>query len=176
MLTVSKWHGSALVSDEEIAEGTKRFQKKARFLIDEDIHSETAPFLKGKGWNVITASDAGLVGHSDSDYVALARKEDRLLLTHDRHYLSDRKFPLGSNGGVLVLPGSSGNIRELVLGLIDMLSIIAPYWNAYRGSKIEVHGDRTISIRSRQRSGEVMTSRYRLRPNAMPEIWERVEL
>ena len=96
------------VSDKEIAEGTKRFQKKARFLIDEDIHAETATFLKGDGWKVKTASDAGLVGHSDSDYVALARKEDRLLLTHDQHYLSDRKFPLGSKGGVLVLPGQFG--------------------------------------------------------------------
>jgi hypothetical protein len=94
------------------------------------------------------------------------------VLTHDQHYLSDRKFPLGSKGGVLVLPGSSGNIRELVLGLIDMPSIIAPYWNAYRGSKIEIHGDRTINIRSRQRSGEVTASRYRLRRNAIPEIWE----
>ena len=160
------------VSDEEIAEATKLFQKKARFLTDEDIHAETVPFLRGKGWNVKTATDAGLVGHSDSDYVALARKEDRLLLTHDRHYLSDRKFPLGSKGGVVVLPGSSGNVYALVSGLLDMLSIVAPYWKAYRGSKIEVHGDRTISIRSRKSSGAVTTSRYRLCRNAMPEIWE----
>jgi len=75
-------------------------------------------------------------------------------------------------GGVLVLPGSSGNVRALVLGLLDMLSIAAPYWNAYRGSKIEVHGDRTISFRSRNSSAAVTTTRYRLRRNAMPEIWE----
>ena len=111
------------ISDEEIAEATKRFQKKARFLTDEDLHAETVPFLRGKGWNVKTAVEAGLVGHSDSDYVALARKEDRLLLTHDRDYLSDRKFPLANKGGVIVLPGSSGNVRALVLGLLDMLSI-----------------------------------------------------
>ena len=160
------------ISDEEIAEATKRFQKKARFLTDEDLHAETVPFLRDKGWNVKTAAEAGLVGHSDSDYVALARKEDRLLLTHDRDYLSDRKFPLASRGGVLVLPGSSGNVRALVLGLLDVLSIVAPYWNAYRGSKIEVHGDRTISFRSRNSSGAVTTTRYRLRRNAMPEIWE----
>jgi len=34
------------VSDKEIAEGTKRFQKKARFLVDEDIHAKTATFVR----------------------------------------------------------------------------------------------------------------------------------
>ena len=47
-----------------------------------------------------------------------------------------------------------------------------PLPKAYRGAKVEVHGDRTISIRSRKSSGAVTTTRYRLRRNAMPEIWD----
>ncbi len=160
------------MSDEEVTEATRRFKKKARFLTDEDLHAETVPYLRDKGWNLKTAKETKLVGHSDEDYVALAQKEDRLLLTHDRGYLSDRKFPPGQQGGVLVLPGGSGDTRALVQALLDMLSVIAPYWNAYRGSKIEFQTGRTITMRSRDgQSGSMTSTRYRLRPNAVPEIW-----
>jgi len=160
------------VTEGEVAEAEKRFRKKARFLTDQDVHSETAPFLRTHRWNVKTAQEVGLTGHDDSDLMAFAQREDRLLLTHDRDYLSDRKFPPARKGGVVILPGGAGDIRALVQALLDMLAIVAPYWNAYRGSKIVFNSDRTLSIRSRDSSsGAITTTRYRLRPHATPEMW-----
>ena len=69
------------------------FRKKTRFLIDESLGEGVARVLRELGWNVVFGPDVGLKRHSDEDVFAYAWREQRVLLTHDRDFLDDRRFP-----------------------------------------------------------------------------------
>ena len=160
------------ITDAEVVEATRRWKKKARFLVDESLGPEAATFLRDLGWNVKAVQDAGLTGHSDEDVYAFAARDDRIVLTHDGDFLDDRGFPLQRNVSVVVLPGASGETEPLVRALLNMLAIVGHFREAYRGSKIVFNTDGTLVIRSRDYStGAITNTRYRLRRNAMPQVW-----
>ena len=160
------------VTDDEIAAAARRWKKRARFLVDESIGPEAAAFLREQGWNATAVQDVGLTGRSDEDVYALAAREDRIVLSHDRGFFDDRRFPPHPRAGVVVLPGAAGDTEVLVRAVINMLAILGPYRDAYRGSKFVFNDDGTLVIRSRDASsGAMRNTRYRLRKNAMPERW-----
>src|SRR2546426_2477038 len=109
------------VTQDEIRAAVRAFSKKARFLVDENMDAETAPFLRGHGWNAKTVAEAGLRGHPDENVLALSHREDRVLLTHDSGFLDDERFPPHRNPGIIVLPGAEGEVRSLVRALMDLL-------------------------------------------------------
>ena len=59
----------------------RTLEKKTRFLVDENVHTEVVRFLRAHGWNVKSVDDVALRGHSDEDVLAFAHREDRILLT-----------------------------------------------------------------------------------------------
>lgn len=124
-------------------------EKKARFLVDECLGPEAARVIKELGWNVIFAKDHNLGGKSDSDVMALAWREDRILLTHDHDFLDDKAFPPNRNPGVVVLPGATGRDQAVLeKELARVLNTLGRYRDAYRGFKIHVRDDGTWAIRS----------------------------
>lgn len=163
------------VTEREIAEATQRWRKRGRFLVDESVDGEAVTFLRDRGWNVKGVHEVDLAGHSDEDVYAFALRDDRIVLTHDDDFLDDRRFPPHRNFCVVILPGGSGTTEPLVRAILNMLAIVGRYRDAYVGSKIVFGVDGEIAIRSRDSStGAVRTNRYRLRKNAMPEIWVEV--
>jgi predicted nuclease of predicted toxin-antitoxin system len=46
------------------------------------------------GLNIVTAQEAGKRGHPDENQLAEARRQGRILLSCDRDFLNDRRFPL----------------------------------------------------------------------------------
>jgi hypothetical protein len=76
----------------------------------------------------------------DGEHYRLAREWGRTLLTLDRDYLDDRKFPPGDSGGVVVLtaPTDSG-YEELLARLDDVLrnDVVLPL----EGRKLHLHVD-----------------------------------
>jgi predicted nuclease of predicted toxin-antitoxin system len=161
------------VTDEEIKAAVRAFSKKCRFLVDENLDSETAPFLRGEGWNVKTVEEARLRGHSDEDVLALAHREDRVLLTHDSDYLDDRRFPAHRNPGIVILPGATGDVRALVRALMDLMAIAAPYREFVRSAKVVFRADGSVAITARSfNTGRMETSLYRLPPGRPVEEWQ----
>src|SRR5262245_33485504 len=94
-----------------------KFKAKARFLVDESLGEGTVQALRHLKWNVKGVWDAGLVGRPDEDVFAFARSDRRILLSHDTDFLDDRRFPIRSQSGVIVLPGGSGDTDALVEAL-----------------------------------------------------------
>jgi hypothetical protein len=82
----------------------------------------------------------------DGDHYRLARQLRRTLITLDRDYLDDRKFPPAESGGVLVLaaPGEPGFIT-LLKRVNDVLfrASDAPIALPLEGRKLHVHVDWT---------------------------------
>lgn len=156
---------------EAVDAAVRNFRKKARFLVDESLGVETAKFLRELGWNVKDVSEVGLSGRSDEDVLAYAFREKRILLTHDTDFLDDRRFPPHRNPGVVVLPGGSGSEEPLIRALFDLLTIVGPFAEGYRGAKMQISTDRVFSIRHRHADGTIKTDRYMVRGRGPALEW-----
>jgi predicted nuclease of predicted toxin-antitoxin system len=146
--------------------------KRARFLVDESLGVEAARALRGRRWNAAYVGDLGLLGHSDEDVFAAAAREDRILLTHDRDFLNDRVFPPNRNPGLVVLPGGDGQQRPLVRALGDVLSVVGPFREVWRGSKIVIDEGGALSVSHRTWEGRMTRTRYRFARNGQAEEWQ----
>jgi len=160
------------ISEAEVRAHSKSATKKARFHLDESVDPVVAEVLRDRGLNILTASEVGLRGHSDEDQLAAAKREDRILLTHDEDFLNDRRFSLDRNPGVVVLPGGSGSTDDLAEATNILFSLIAPFRELWRGTKIRISAGGYISVRSRNHdSGRYEERRYRMTKNGPALIW-----
>jgi predicted nuclease of predicted toxin-antitoxin system len=76
------------------------------FLADENFDPEVVTYLRDLGWNVLGASEAGMLGKSDAEVAQAAVVSGRAILTHDRDFgaifvLRDQRLP----GLVYIRPG-----------------------------------------------------------------------
>jgi len=134
-----------------------------------------AAFLRERGFNVKTATETGLVGHSDENHLAAAHRNNRVLITHDSDFLDDRRFPEHRNPGLVVISGGSGSTGELVEAIRVVLELIAPFREVWRGYKIAIAADGHITMRGRSYSGRE-TTRYRMTRNGPALVWVDDEL
>ena len=94
-----------------------------RFHIDENVHHAVATALRAYGINITTTTEAELIGASDSEQMVFARKENRVLFTHDRDFL--RLHGAGVNHvGIVYCAKGSRSIGEIVRGLILIWKIL----------------------------------------------------
>jgi predicted nuclease of predicted toxin-antitoxin system len=169
------WKTIDLPSQKEIDAYVNQFKKKSRFLVDESLGPEAAVVIREQGWNAKYVDEVGLKGHVDEDVFAFAWKDDRILLTHDRDFLDDRAFPPHRNPGLVVLPGGDGDERALIKGLLFVLSVVAPFREGYRRTKIVINADDTWTIVMRDsETGAMQRTRMRTQKNGPIEEWEDV--
>ena len=93
------------ISERDSKEFAASFKKKARFLVDECLGPEVAEVLRSNKWNAVFVGEVGLVHHPDENVLAVAWRDNRILLTHDRDFLDDRRFPCHRTTSPEVLPG-----------------------------------------------------------------------
>lgn len=148
------------------------FKRKTRFLVDESLGSGAARFLRERGYNVEFVSDVGLAGRDDTDVYAYAWREKRMLLTHDRDFMDDAKFPEHRNPGVVVLPGGDGNVDAMVTGISTALAVFGSGAAIWEKTKSTVSSAGEMTIRGRNlETGKVETDRFRLTREGA-DIWE----
>lgn len=166
------WKPVILPSDREVAEFTRAYKKKTRFLVDESLGKEVARVVTELGWNARYVADVGLGGHADGDIFAFAHRDDRVILTHDNDFLDDHRFPPHRNSGVVVLPGGDGNEQALTKSLSLMLYIGGHFRGLYRNAKMSISNDGTVTLRFRDHETGAMTNhRYRFARNGSLEEW-----
>jgi predicted nuclease of predicted toxin-antitoxin system len=137
-----------ILINDQVFDFKRKFESKARFLIDESVGMEAARLIRDRGWNVRYVEDVGLLGRSGEEVLAFAWKEQRILLTHDFDFLDDSRFPFHGNPGLVVLPGATGSRLGLADAINGVLALIGPYFKAYRGYKIRITEDGVWTIRS----------------------------
>jgi len=158
------------IRDDEANEFMKASPKASRFLVDENLGPELAPTLRGLGCNATDLLDLKLCGRSDEEVFAAAGKERRILLTQDRDFLDDRRFPPNRNAGVVVLPG--GNNDALINALVYALSLVRKSGELWEGAKMIVREDGRVTVTARnQDTGALETTHYKLRVAGPPLVW-----
>src|SRR2546422_3774579 len=72
----------------------RRRKARPRFYTDENFPNPAVDLLREMGGRVVTSQEAGNNRHPDENHAAYALRHGYVLLTCDRDYLNERKFPL----------------------------------------------------------------------------------
>ena len=159
--------------DAEIKAIIRENRGKPKFLVDESLGKEVTELLRRSGWNATDVFELGINGQPDENVFAAARKNDRVLLTHDRDFLNDRRFSPQLNPGVVVLPGGDGNRRAIVNALDELLAIIGETRELWRATKIEISSESEWTVLTFNRDdGMVHKSRFRFSKRGGGEYWK----
>ena len=61
--------------------------QKLRFYTDEHVANSVVKGLRLRGIDVLTTKDAGMLGESDEEHIALAKEQRRVVFTQDDDFL-----------------------------------------------------------------------------------------
>src|ERR1041385_7197840 len=133
----------------ELAPHAERLTNQRRVYVDANIPAGLVTFMRVQlHWNVLFVLEHDDLRRArDGEHYRMARQLRRTLITLDRDYLDDRKFPPAESGGVLVLTAPTENGLMALLKRFDKelfrpaedSSEIAPL--PLEGRKLHVHVD-----------------------------------
>ena len=86
---------------------------KPRFYADENFMTVATNILRQLGADVVTVQEARLNGHPDENHTAYALRLGRILITCDRDYLNERRFPLIHCPAIIVCDFGTGTVAEI---------------------------------------------------------------
>jgi len=89
----------------ELGPHADRIAAQPRIYVDANVPAGAVSYMRAKlKWDVLfVVEDDGLRRARDGDHFRLARQLGRTLITLDRDYLDERRFPPHESGGVLVV-------------------------------------------------------------------------
>ena len=127
----------------ELGPHVDRIVEAPRVYADANIPNGVVGFMRVKlGWDVLFVLEHDDLRRApDIHHYRLARQLGRTLLTLDRDYLDDRRFPPAESGGVVVLtaPGEKG--LAALLARVDKELLRAGH--SLEGRKLHLHVDWT---------------------------------
>jgi hypothetical protein len=120
-----------------------------RIYVDANMPSPLVSFMRTSlRWDVLYVIEHDDLRRArDGDHFRLARDLHRTLITLDRDYLDDRKFPPPESGGVVVLAAPDERGLLTLLGRLDRQVFRTPHAEARLwmpplvGRKLHVHAD-----------------------------------
>jgi len=128
----------------ELGPHAERIAGQPRLYVDANVPAGLVAFMRTRlRWDVLFVIEhADLRRARDGDHFRLARQWRRTLITLDRDYLDDRKFPLADSGGVIVLTAPEERGYAALLKRLDA-ELFRPERPSLplEGRKLHVHVD-----------------------------------
>ena len=105
----------------ELADHAERLSPRPRIYADANVPAGLVAHMRLRlGWDVFfVLEDDDLRRASDSKHYELAEQLRRTLVTLDRDYLDDRRFPPDLSGGVLVINAPDERQLSALLDRVD---------------------------------------------------------
>jgi len=153
---------------DEVIAAFKR-KAKARFYADENFPPTAVEILRSYGARVSTASDAGLLGRSDEDHAANALRRGYILVTCDRDYLNNNRFPLIHCPAIFVFDFGSGSRRAIARSFRCLGAALAAPEFYDKWAKVDANPDSWIE-HVRHQDGSTSRSRNRIHRGNL-ETW-----
>lgn len=148
------------IAREDIFWLKSRFGRSAKWLADENIDLSIIEWMRSEGMNVRTASELGFKRKDDREIFALARKLNRMIITGDKDFWDDSKFPVDMSPGIIIISQDVSD-RVIALELLNLRDIIWPYGEVWDKSKIKLEGSGKVWVKSRVRdTGKITTMVY----------------
>jgi uncharacterized protein with PIN domain len=95
-----------------------------KFYLDEHVSRAVAKGLRQRGADVLTVPEAGMIGASDEEHLALAGREGRVIFTQDDDFL--RLAAQGYLHAGIVYARQPMPIGEIIYGLMLVLQVLTP--------------------------------------------------
>jgi predicted nuclease of predicted toxin-antitoxin system len=90
-----------------------------RFHLDEHVAHAVAAGLRRRGIDVTTTADTSLLGASDDDHLAYAKREQRVIVTQDIDFLRSAAID-STHFGIAYYPQGKRTIGEIIRHLTLM--------------------------------------------------------
>jgi hypothetical protein len=139
----------------------RRRNAKVKFYVDENFPRLATEITRANGFHALTAQRANMDGHPDENHAAYALKHKRILLTCDRDYLDERRFPLIHCPVIVVCNFGAGSLADLRLTFrcLRTMSRFPQFYDKW--TKIDAQRNSWIEY-SRFLNGTTSRTRYRL--------------
>jgi hypothetical protein len=131
----------------ELAPHAERLSSSPRVYADANVPAGLVAHMRGRlGWDVLFVLEIDDLRRApDARHYELAQRLRRTLVTLDRDYLDDRRFPPEQSGGVLVLSAPDERQLMALLGRVDAVLFrpsddVSPA-PPLAGRKLHVHTD-----------------------------------
>ena len=137
----------------ELGPHADRIAGQPRVYVDANVPAGLVSFMRATlKWDVLYVIEHDNLRRArDGEHYRLARQLRRTLISLDRDYLDDRRFPLTESGGVLILtaPAEGGYIallRRLDAEIFRLTSssVIETARLPLAGRKLHMHVDGTV--------------------------------
>jgi hypothetical protein len=128
----------------ELASHAERLSPRPRIYADANVPAGLVAYMRASlDWDVLfVIEDEDLRRAPDARHYRLAQQLRRTLITMDRDYLDDRRFPPAEGGGVLVIQAPDQNQLFELVKRIDRRLFAAPSPAVpLEGQKLQVHSD-----------------------------------
>jgi hypothetical protein len=146
---------------EQVAEYRRR-KAKARFYADENFPVLAVESLRKMGARVVTVQEVDRRRHPDENHAAYALKHGYILLTCERDYLNEIRFPLIHCPAIAVFDfGSRSHHKEIQQSFTCLKRILRSPQFFDKWAKIDAKRDSWTEY-SRHLDGTTSRSRYRI--------------
>jgi hypothetical protein len=132
----------------ELAPHAERLVPRPRIYADANVPSGLVAHMRVRlHWDVLFVLELDDLRRApDLKHYQLAQQLRRTLVTMDRDYLDDRRFPLASSGGVLVIHAPNERQLALLLERVDRMLFHAedsdePVPQPLVGCKLQINSD-----------------------------------
>jgi hypothetical protein len=105
----------------ELAPHAERLSPRPRIYADANVPAGLVEYMRTRlGWDVLFVIEEDALRRApDSTHYRLAQQLRRTLVTLDRDYLDDRRFPPAQGGGVLVIHAPDERLLGALLDRIN---------------------------------------------------------
>src|SRR6202163_1979461 len=105
----------------ELAPHAQRLSARPRIYADANVPAGLVAYMRFRlQWDVLFVVEEDTLRRApDLKHYRLAQQLRRTLVTLDRDYLDDRRFPPEETGGVLVIDGPNERELSALLGRLD---------------------------------------------------------
>ena len=131
-----------------LAPHAARLVNQPRVYVDANVPAGLVAFMRNRlQWDVLFVIEHDDLRRArDDEHFVMARQLRRTLITFDRDYLDDRRFPSAESGGVLVLTAPDERGYQALLTRLDRDVFRSPLESAQPllpliGRKLHLHVD-----------------------------------
>ena len=91
-----------------------------KFLVDENVFPKITFHLRSLGHDVKSIQEEGLNRITDDEIVRLAKKEDRTIITFDKHFGNVLKYPPLNTAGIIHIRIHPPLLKDLLLAIDNL--------------------------------------------------------
>lgn len=159
---MSRWTPLAVDGDDDT--------EPARFILDNDVDAELLHTMQGSGASVVPLP-IPFRSRSDEQVLAEAKRQGRMLITHDRRFVDPRTIDPACNPGVIILPrGHDGSLDWPLVMSVLAHAVQSPY--GIDQTVVQVFPSGRITIwNPDEHTGEMKPIFCRVTDMGVVEVW-----